>query len=149
MCGVEVIHLISLITFNFTLFVSVQASKTGERPQRLLFLPLHADIREPLLHQKVSEQNSRDNRRPGFDNRSFQLATVPEGLRSVEPLFDPQCLYFLLSYLCVCVSVCVVPMPFCGFMALNINGLPYSKNNDVEQRKPLTGAAPHLLRGRG
>lgn len=32
MCGVEVIRLISLITFNFTLFVSVQASKTGERP---------------------------------------------------------------------------------------------------------------------
>ncbi|XP_044076444.1 dystrobrevin alpha isoform X1 [Siniperca chuatsi] len=27
--------------------------------------------------------------------------------------------------------------------------LPYSKNNDVEQRKPLTGAAPHLLKGRG
>ncbi|XP_070700476.1 dystrobrevin alpha isoform X2 [Pempheris klunzingeri] len=32
------------------------------------------------------------------------------------------------------------------------SGNPYStknKNNDVEQRKPLTGAAPHLLRGRG
>ncbi|KAM8726910.1 dystrobrevin alpha isoform 1-T1 [Acanthopagrus schlegelii] len=27
--------------------------------------------------------------------------------------------------------------------------LPYSKNNDVEQRKPLTGPAPHLLKGRG
>ncbi|XP_038573789.1 dystrobrevin alpha isoform X6 [Micropterus salmoides] len=27
--------------------------------------------------------------------------------------------------------------------------LPYSKNNDVEQRKLLTGAAPHLLKGRG
>ncbi|XP_034743952.1 dystrobrevin alpha isoform X1 [Etheostoma cragini] len=27
--------------------------------------------------------------------------------------------------------------------------LPYSKNNDVEQRKPFTGAAPHLLKGRG
>ncbi|XP_023259529.1 dystrobrevin alpha isoform X4 [Seriola lalandi dorsalis] len=32
------------------------------------------------------------------------------------------------------------------------SGNPYStknKNNDVEQRKPLTGAAPHLLKGRG
>ncbi|XP_037643431.1 dystrobrevin alpha isoform X4 [Sebastes umbrosus] len=27
--------------------------------------------------------------------------------------------------------------------------LPYSKNNVVEQRKPLTRAAPHLLKGRG
>ncbi|KAE8290837.1 Dystrobrevin alpha [Larimichthys crocea] len=27
--------------------------------------------------------------------------------------------------------------------------LPYSKSNDVEQRKPLTVAAPHLLKGRG
>ncbi|XP_031721136.1 dystrobrevin alpha isoform X8 [Anarrhichthys ocellatus] len=27
--------------------------------------------------------------------------------------------------------------------------LPYSKNNDVEQRQPLTQAAPHLFRGRG
>ncbi|XP_075953369.1 dystrobrevin alpha isoform X2 [Anarhichas minor] len=27
--------------------------------------------------------------------------------------------------------------------------LPYSKNNDVEQRQPLTRAAPHLFRGRG
>ncbi|XP_053294753.1 dystrobrevin alpha isoform X3 [Pleuronectes platessa] len=27
--------------------------------------------------------------------------------------------------------------------------LPYSKNNDVEQRKPLTGTAPHLFKGRG
>lgn len=35
------------------------------------------------------------------------------------------------------------------FYVLNVNGLPYSKNNDVEQRKPLTGAAPHLLKGRG
>ncbi|XP_044223635.1 dystrobrevin alpha isoform X12 [Thunnus albacares] len=26
---------------------------------------------------------------------------------------------------------------------------PYSKNDDVEHRKPLTGAAPHLLKGRG
>ncbi|XP_034743961.1 dystrobrevin alpha isoform X8 [Etheostoma cragini] len=32
------------------------------------------------------------------------------------------------------------------------SGNPYStknKNNDVEQRKPFTGAAPHLLKGRG
>nr|XP_020451327.1 dystrobrevin alpha isoform X2 [Monopterus albus] len=32
------------------------------------------------------------------------------------------------------------------------SGNPYStknKNNDIEQRKPLTGAAPHLLKGRG
>ncbi|XP_028987705.1 dystrobrevin alpha isoform X3 [Betta splendens] len=32
------------------------------------------------------------------------------------------------------------------------SGNPYStknKNNDVEQRKPLTGAAPHLMKGRG
>lgn len=99
----------------------MQASKTGERPQRLLFLPLHADIREPLLHQKVSEQNSRDNRRPGFDNRSFQLATVPEGLRSVEPLFDPQCLYFLLSYLSLCVCVCVC----CPYAFLWFHGTEY------------------------
>ncbi|XP_065810211.1 dystrobrevin alpha isoform X4 [Labrus bergylta] len=27
--------------------------------------------------------------------------------------------------------------------------LPYSRNNDVEIRKPLTGAAPHLLKGKG
>ncbi|XP_028449899.1 dystrobrevin alpha isoform X4 [Perca flavescens] len=27
--------------------------------------------------------------------------------------------------------------------------LPYSKNNDVGQRKPFDGAAPHLLKGRG
>ncbi|XP_068593936.1 dystrobrevin alpha isoform X2 [Cebidichthys violaceus] len=27
--------------------------------------------------------------------------------------------------------------------------LPYSKNNDVEQRQPLTRAAPHLFKGRG
>ncbi|XP_035527076.1 dystrobrevin alpha isoform X3 [Morone saxatilis] len=27
--------------------------------------------------------------------------------------------------------------------------LPYSKNNDVEQRKPFTGAAPYLLKGKG
>ncbi|KAK9538564.1 hypothetical protein VZT92_003726 [Zoarces viviparus] len=27
--------------------------------------------------------------------------------------------------------------------------LPYSKNNDVEHRQPLTRAAPHLFRGRG
>lgn len=31
-----------------------QASETGERHHRLLTVTLHADIREPLLHQKVS-----------------------------------------------------------------------------------------------
>lgn len=31
-----------------------QASETDQRHHRLLALPLHADVREPLLHQKVS-----------------------------------------------------------------------------------------------
>lgn len=32
----------------------VQAAETDKRQHRLLAVPLHADVREPLLHQKVS-----------------------------------------------------------------------------------------------
>lgn len=31
-----------------------QAAETDKRPHRLLALSLHADVREPLLHQRVS-----------------------------------------------------------------------------------------------
>ncbi|XP_024908376.1 dystrobrevin alpha isoform X1 [Cynoglossus semilaevis] len=45
-----------------------------------------------------------------------------------------------------------VPNDYSFSHSMPTSGNPYStknKNNDVEQRKPLTGAAPHLLRGRG
>ncbi|KAG8014209.1 Dystrobrevin beta [Nibea albiflora] len=52
---------------------------------------------------------------------------------------------------CVRANICVSPYFFFSlwFLVLNVNSLPYSKSNDVEQRKPLTVAAPHLLKGRG
>ena len=80
------------------------------------------------------------------------LFSFPCSLKATRRLCDPHCLI-----VCVCVckrerereNVCVHMLLFCGFLALNVNGLPYSKNNEVEQRKPLTGVAPHLFKGRG
>lgn len=59
------------------------------------------------------------------------------------PLFSKACVR-MCEHLCITMF-----FSFLWFIVLNVNGLPYSKNNDVKQRKPLIEAAPHLLKGRG
>lgn len=68
-CPLKMSHLPYNSVFFIRLF-HVQAAETDQRHHRLLALALHADVREPLLHQKVSELN---NARPGLCHRSFQL----------------------------------------------------------------------------
>lgn len=52
--GLKMSHLSENSVF-FTRLFHVQAAETDQRHHRLLALALHADVREPLLHQKVSE----------------------------------------------------------------------------------------------
>lgn len=116
--------------------------------------PMTTHSRTPCLHQGTltppkSEYIPADNRCPGFHNRSFQSVVLPKDPVPRE-LHDPRCLYFPEVFVMVWVHVWrFVHHHLMCFLELNVNGLPYSKNNVIGQRKPLTGAAPHLLKGRG
>lgn len=67
------VAIFSLFATQNVLF-PVQASKTSERRHWLLAVPLHADVREPLLHQKVSTMAALDS-----SNGCIQVTVLPGG----------------------------------------------------------------------
>lgn len=111
----------------------------------------------PCRHQGTltppkSEYNSWTMAALDFYSESIQVAALPRGcatggLRGSHRLY----FHFPLFSQSACARLWTFPaLSFlCGSCALNVNGLPYSENNDVEQRKTLTRAAPHLLKGKG
>lgn len=84
----------------------MQATKTSKYNQRLLTVPLHAYIREPLLHQKVSTIL------PTMVVLDFttDLFSVPRSLKALWPTQSFVSIP-LFATLCVfaCANTCVYP----------------------------------------
>lgn len=116
--------------------------------------PLTTRCPTPCQHQGTLTPPKSEYKRPPWilPAEVFRLPRSPEAvpvrlatsLFSL-PLFFPKCLC-VCSW--VCEHSCFVFSP-CGSQSWMWTGLPYSGINDVEQRKTLTGAAPHLLKGKG